>query len=470
MTDTRPTDPGAPTPGPTTTAAWAASLHPECPDVSRLGPTPAEGLLRARAARVRLDREQRQELWRGGFTRRRFLAGGLAGVAALGTQLVTTRVSFAAPGAAAAETGTLVVIFMRGGVDGLSMLVPVDDPALVDARPDIAIPGSALLPLDGRFGLHPALAPLHAHWGRGQLTAVPAVSTTDVSRSHFQAQDCLERGGAASGTVEGWLDRVLDRLGPGSTFRAIGQGSTLPRSLAGDQSALSLNSIEAFGLAGWEGVHDKTILALTTLYTGFEHSLSQDVAATLSALDTAETLTAAEYQPAATYPDGDFAKGLTELARLIKADVGLRVACIDVGGWDMHTNIGTLDGGSMKDQLTSFGEALGAFAADLGPALGDVTVVAMTEFGRRVEQNANRGTDHGHGSVVLLLGGGLAGGATHGDWPGLAPDARDQGDVAGANDSRDVLGDVVAGRLGLSAADVAAIFPDHQYRPLGIMA
>ncbi len=201
--------------------------------------------MRAAAARVAADRDARRDAWRRGFTRRRFLAGaGMAGVAALGAQLVTARASFgAAPG-----DGTLIVIFMRGGVDGLSLVVPASDPALAVARPHIAVPAGALLPLDRGFGLHPALAPLHELWKKGQFTAVPAVSTPDISRSHFQAQDCLERGGSEGDTVEGWLDRVLDAIGPGTTFRAVGATSVLPRSLAGDQAPVAMRSIEEFAL------------------------------------------------------------------------------------------------------------------------------------------------------------------------------------------------------------------------------
>ena len=459
-------------------------LHPECPDheIDRLGPNRAEALLRVRAARVAADRDRRDDLWRRGFTRRRLLAGaGMAGVATLGTQLVTTRVSLAAPlagaspeqaaaHAAASATGTLVVVFLRGGMDGLSVLVPADDPDLAAARPDLAMPGSALLPLTRGFGLHPKLQPLHAYWRSGKFTAVPAVSTPDISRSHFQAQDCLERGGSSAGTVEGWLDRVLDRLGPGTTFRGVGQGATLPRSLAGDQSALSITSLDRFELTGWDEIHDRTVTALSALYTGLDHPLAGEVAAAVGAFDVVERLLASDYQPSVAYPEGEFAQGLVELARLIKGDAGVRVACIDVGGWDMHTNLGNIDQGDMQRNLTDLGAGLAAFAADLGPKLDQTTVVAMTEFGRRIEQNASRGADHGHGAVVLLLGGGLAGTTIPGKWEGLAPGVRDQGDVPGSNDYRDVLGEVVAKRLGLSSADLGVVFPDHDFQSVGVMA
>ena len=209
--------------------------------------------------------------------------------------------------------------------------------------------------------------------------------------------------------------------------------------------------------------------AIAAMYAGIEHPMATDAASTLAGLDVARGLATAGYQPAAgaTYPDGDAGTRMRELARLIKADVGLRVACVDIGGWDMHTNLGTVDGGDMKNQLTTLGQLLGAFATDLGDRLNDVTVVAMTEFGRRVEQNASGGTDHGHGATALIIGGGLAGNTVHGAWPGLAPEALDQGDVAGANDYRDVLGELVSHRLGLGGA-LGTVFPEHRVTPLGI--
>ncbi len=398
------------------------------------------------------------------LTRRQVLTGAAASTAALGTGAVTARVAFAA----GSGTGTLVVIFLRGGMDGLSVVVPGDDLHLAEARPGIAVPTSQLLPLARGFGLHPALAPLHALWKQGQFTAVPATSTPDISRSHFQAQDCLERGGLAKGPTEGWLDRALDAMSPGTTFRAVGSGAILPRSLAGDQAPLALRSLDELRLITADNFHDRTVAALAGLYASLDHPLAAEATGGLASLDVAAKINATPYQPAATYPPGDFGMGLAQLAHLIKADVGMRVATIDVGGWDMHTFIGTVDHGAMKDQLTLLGQNLGAFAADLGDRLVDVTVVAMTEFGRRIEQNGSAGADHGHGATVLLLGGGLAGGTIHGSWPGLAPEVRDHGDVPGANDYRDVLGELVTARLGVGAGTLGRIFPGHPYRPLGI--
>jgi uncharacterized protein (DUF1501 family) len=402
--------------------------------------------------------------------RRRFLAGAAAvtcaaGAAAWGSLLVSARAAFGAPG-----QGALVVMFLRGGLDGLSVLVPADDPHLLAARPGIAVPAGALRPLARGFGLHPALAPLHDLWGRGLFTAVPAVSTPDISRSHFQAQDCLERGGAATGTHEGWLDRVLDAVDPGTTFRALTVGTTAARSLAGDQGALSLSDIAHFQLHA--GPHDsalRTGQALATLYSGFDHPLVADVSATLAGLSTAAGMVAAPYTPAAAYPDTDAGHQLAEVARLIKADVGLRIACMDVGGWDMHTGIGAVDAGRMTDALRHLGDSLGAFAADLGAGIEQVNVVVLTEFGRRVAQNSNGGTDHGHGAAVLVVGGGVAGGSIPGAWHGLAPEGLDHGDVPGWNDYRDVLAEVITARLGVSAGAMGTIFPEHRVQRLGVM-
>ncbi len=355
-------------------------------------------------------------------------------------------------------------------MDGLAAVVPAADPHLAEARPRIAVPSSALLPLDRGFGLNPALAPLHPLWGRRQLAVVHGVSTPDVSRSHFQAQDCLERGGSSTGTSEGWLDRTLDAMGPGTTFRSLTMGTTVSRSLAGDQPPLSITSLDWFKLGGPEGeIATKTTEALSALYSGFDHPLAADVAAALDGLGTA-ALVRAQGASAATYPEGDFPERLAELALLVKADVGVRVACVDVGSWDMHTNLGTVDSGAMKTELTKLGESLAAFAQDLGDRFDDVTVVVMSEFGRRVQQNANAGTDHGHGGVALLLGGGLAGGTVHGAWQDLHPDVLDRGDVPGWTDYRDVLAEVITSRLGVGAGALPTVFPGHQVQPVGVTA
>lgn len=439
--------------------------HRRAEELRRHGPNPTEAAIRLHAQRVQADLAREKDRWRKGFTRRRVIAGaGAVGVAALGTQLVTTKYAFADP---AANTRTLVVIFLRGGMDGLSVIVPAGDANLRRARPNIGVEAGALLPLDSRFGMHPALAPLQPFWQAGQMAAVHAVASPDASRSHFQAQECLERGTATTATHTGWLDRTLAAMGPGTTFRAVAEGDATPRSLIGTEPKLVLDGIEGFALSGWNGVREKTMAALEALYTGFDHPAVAHAMTTVKALSSARKIADAQYEPTAEYGGGGFANRLKDVARLIKAKVGLRVATIDVGGWDMHTGLGNVNGGEMRNHLDEVGRVLGAFATDLGAHLGDLTLVTMTEFGRRVAENGNAGTDHGHGSLMLLLGGGLVGGRVHGRWPGLAPDALDNGDLAGANDYRDVLAEVL--ERGFGVGDVTKVFPDHQYNRIGVL-
>ena len=435
-------------------------------ELRRHGPTLTDAAVRVHADLVRDELAAERDRWSRGFTRRRLVQGaGFVGVAALGTQLVTARVAFGAP---ATENRTLIVIFLRGGMDGLSVIVPGGDPNYRAARPNIAIPSGALLPANRGFGLNPAMQPLYPLWQAGKMAAVHAVAAPDASRSHFQAQDCLERGSASVAVRTGWLDRVLAQLGPGTTFRAVAQGSALPRSLVGTESKIVLNGVRDFRVDGGDGIRAQTMEALKTLYTGLDHSLAATAASTLQAIATAQRLAGSRYEPAAgvRYPGGGFADRLRDIAQIIKGDVGLRVAALEIGGWDMHTNLGRVDGGDMRNHLTEMSGALAAFATDLGPALDNTTIVTMTEFGRRVQENGNVGVDHGHGGAMLLLGGGLDGGKVHGAWPGLAPGALDQGDVAGANDYRDVLGELLTTRLGVT--NLPAVFPGHAYKRIGV--
>jgi uncharacterized protein (DUF1501 family) len=395
-----------------------------------------------------------------GFTRRRVLAGaGKVGVAALGAQLVTSRYAFAAEPA-----GTFVVVFLRGGMDGLSALVPAFEPDLYTARPHTAVPASLLLPADRGFGLHPALAPLLPYWRAGRMAAVHAVGSPDVSRSHFQAQECIERGGA--GMVSGWLDRLLRVLGPGTTFRGVAEGAGLPRSLYGGADALAMTGLDGFTLNETAKARDRAMSALQSLYTGVDHPRAAAALRTLDALTAAGTLRAATSPSAVTYPAGEFGRRMKDVARLVRGGAGLRVATVDVAGWDMHTSLGRPGAGQMATRLADLAGTLASFCADLGPALDSVTLVVMTEFGRRVAENGNGGADHGHGGVMFVLGGGLAGGRVHGAWPGLAPADLDHGDVVGVNDYRDVMAELIRVRLG--AGDPSTIFPDYTPTVLGI--
>jgi uncharacterized protein (DUF1501 family) len=438
--------------------------QPRQPGVEQPG---AERLLVRQAEQVSADLAAQDAGWERGWTRRSFLAGaGMVGVAALGTQLVTTRAAYAASGLS--NGNTLITIFLRGAADGLRILVPASAELGVDylrTVRDQLVPAAAnLSPLSGTAGwaLNSALNPLLPFWNTDELAFVPAVSAAGVTRSHFQAQQCLERGSDTATT--GWLDRALQQLGPGTTFRAVTQGSALPASLTGNQGKLVMSSLKNFSFPGWDGVAAQSEAAIRTLYRGLPGPLGEDVPTTLAALGTAATARAkAGVQNGAVYPGGDFSTALADLATLLRAEVGLQVATVDVGGWDTHTD----EVNQLDRNLTSAARSLAAFLTDLGPARRSrVTVVVMTEFGRRVQMNANGGTDHGHGSLMWLLGGGLAGASVYGKWTPLTASALDAGDVPALNGAFDVLGEVAQKRLGVGQLDT--LFPGRTFAPLGL--
>ena len=422
--------------------------------------------LAQQAEQVQAGLACQEEAWSRGFTRRRMLQGvGMAGVAALASQLVTTRVAYAAP---ATSTGnTLVVVFLRGGADGLRMLLPqaqglgggylrsVRGP-LVPANSDIrTLPGTS------GWGVNKGFDSLLPLWKTGELAFVPAVSAAGVTRSHFQAQQMLERGGSPS---TGWLDRTLQALGPGTTFRALAEGSSMPASFSGNQPKIGMSSLSSFTFPGWDGVRAQSMTAINSLYRGFSDSLTEDVGTTLKAIGTAAKANAtAGPQHGAVYPHGNFASSLADLATLLRGEVGVEVATVDVGGWDTHTEEAT-----DLDALTkSASDALAAFMTDLGPTRRKrVTVAVMTEFGRRVQINASNGTDHGTGSTMFLLGGGLQRSAVFGRWRTLSASTLADGDVPSVNSAFDVLGELVQKRL--SIGSLAGIFPGHHFTPLGL--
>jgi uncharacterized protein (DUF1501 family) len=235
-------------------------------------------------------------------------------------------------------------------------------------------------------------------------------------------------------------------------------------SLSGGEQALVMDSLASFTFPGWSGIAPQAEAAVAALYRGIGGPLGEDVPTTLAALSTAATArTSASPQNGAVYPSGNFSSALSDLATLLRAEVGLQVATVDVGGWDTHTDEVT----DLDLALTSAAGSLAAFLQDLGPARRSrVTVVVVTEFGRRVAMNASGGTDHGHGSLIWLLGGGLASSQVAGAWSPLSDAVLDQGDVPGLNNAFDVLGEVVQKRLG--AADLASVFPGRTVTPLGV--
>lgn len=371
----------------------------------------------------------------------------------------------------------MVAIFQRGGMDGLSVVVPYGDgAAYYDKRPNIGIkePGGdrTAIDLDGHFGLHPALRPLKEVYDAKHLAVIHATGSPDPSRSHFDAMDYMERGTPGDKmTSTGWLNRHLQSAAwqNDSPFRAIGMGAMVQGSLRGSVSVLALKSIADFHLAGREdqtAAFQQVLAGLYSIQTP-ANALDTQASEVFATIDMLTKLSAATYQPAngAIYPETDYGLGLKQIAQLIKADVGLEVACVDIGGWDTHEQQGNADG-LLAGVLDELGQGLAAFHNDLRDYMNNVTVVTMSEFGRRVEENASRGTDHGHGNCMFVMGGGVNGGV-HTDWPGLTNEKLNDGDLAITTDYRDILSEILTRRLLNPAVD--QVFPGYKPNSRGVM-
>lgn len=352
----------------------------------------------------------------------------------------------------------LVVIFLRGGADGLNQLVPHADDGYHRARPTIGLRRPQVVDLDGHFGLNPKLSPLEALWKDGLLSAVHAAGSEDETRSHFEAQDFMEHGGLAAG---GWLGRFL-RVRPDagqSPLTAVAIGAQLPECLRGAPSCAALESIDDFGLGRLAPANFAAQLA--SLYGSTSGLLGPAGASALAALERIEALSGSAYVPdhGAAYADDGFGAGLRQIAQLLKARVGLQAAAISLGGWDSHITQSAIMDGPME----RLGLGLSAFAKDLGAArLERTAVVVMTEFGRRVGENSAGGTDHGLGGVMWFLGGGVPGGRVHGDWPGLGADVlAGPGDIPVRHNFRDLLAPILQRQA--PGLDLARVFPGHAF-------
>ncbi len=403
-----------------------------------------------------------------GLSRRGFLKG--LGVAAAAGALPMTSVRAAY---AAGYTGdVLVVLSLRGGMDGLSLVAPVGDPDYARLRPTIGVTAATGLPTGDRmFALHPGLAAVKPLWDSGLLGAVHAVGSPDGSRSHFQATEELERSAPGTSVRTGWLDRVLGARGTGTVFSAVHVGSgSPPPLLAGPSPELAMRSLSQFTLSQASWVGPRMVTALAALHTGVDGPAVPAAKATLAALKATADVQAATPTPmhGAVYPANEIGKALQDVARLVRAGDGLQAATVDLGDWDMHSGLGRPDAGWMRDKATELGAALAAFAQDLGPLMARTCLVTMSEFGRRAAENGSGGVDHGYGNAVLLMGGGIVGGKVHGRWPGLTSAALDHGDLAGTADYRSLVAELLVKRTGLSAAALPGIFPGHAVTSLGV--
>jgi len=388
---------------------------------------------------------------------------------------------------------TVVFLFQRGAVDGLSMVVPFGDRSYYERRRSIAITApkrgseTTAIDLDGFFGLHPALRPLADLYGRNELAIVHASGSPHPTRSHFDAQDYMETATpGVKSTRDGWLNRLLaenpcagcdgrtlddsdahaadhasGQLGmTESPLRGIAMGAETPRALWGPYPTLAIADLERFGVAGGRDPSLET--AFERLYQTDDGDLVAGAARdSFEAIELIKRADPMQYRPRAgvDYPRGDFGRSLLQIAQLIKADVGLEVAFADIGGWDTHLAQGGAQG-QLANRFRELATGIRAFYDDLGDRQEDVVVVTMSEFGRTVAENGSGGTDHGHGNCMLLVGGSVAGGRVLGEWPGLDREQLHEGrDLGTTTDFRDVFAEVVAGHLG--AGRLERVFPAY---------
>jgi uncharacterized protein (DUF1501 family) len=360
----------------------------------------------------------------------------------------------------------LVFLFLRGALDGLHAVAPVGEKRFYELRPQLAQKPEEMLPLQPGFALHQSLQALLPLWHDGALAVVHAVGSPDPTRSHFDAQDFLELGTpGVKGTPDGWLARSLRSAAVPhpSPLEAVAVSPRLSRALQGAPDALAFSSLDQLRLRPLPGA-PKGPTGRTQAQAAFEAMYgaapdSEPVGTSgkeaFAALELLERKLGKNAPPPdAHYPGGPIANSLRQLAELIKADVGLRVGCADAGGWDTHAG----QPGQLANNLRQLGESMAAFIKDLGPRAADVVLIAGTEFGRTVRQNGAMGTDHGHGSIAFVVGGGVRGGRIHGRWPGLRDDQLYEGrDLAVTTDLRSVLAAAAAAQLG--AYHVDALFP-----------
>ena len=358
------------------------------------------------------------------LTRRGFLKGAVLTTLPVALPAWMPRLAFAPPGKAP-RGDVLVCIFQRGAMDGLNAIVPHGESAYYDARPQLGIPApksgddKSAIDLGGFFGLHPALRSLKDVWDAKHLAIVHAAGSPDPTHSHFDAMDFMERGTPGKKQIPtGWLGRHLQITADAndSPFRAVGFGAMLQTSLRGPVPATALKSIAEFHLQGRQDAVAEFQKSLAAMYAGSD-ALAGEGRDTFDAVDLLTRANPAQYQPSkgVTYPQTEFGLAMIQVAQLVKADIGLEVACVDIGGWDTHANEGGADG-QMARLLKELSDGLAAFHADLLDRMKDITLVTMSEFGRRVQENASGGTDHGHGNVMLVMGGQGASGKVYWDW------------------------------------------------------
>jgi len=414
------------------------------------------------------------------MNRRKFLSG-LAAIPLMSRGVFTGGMWLSGVGKAQAlnpTNKTLVIIFQRGGCDGLNVVVPYGEDEYYRLRPDIAIPGpgsstGAALSLDGFFGLHPAMSSLYDIFQQGHLAVLPTVHYTNGNRSHFSSQDFIESGIGGIKTVDGWINRYLSLKPQLADLRAVSFGE-LVHALKGQTPVPMINSIAT----SITGLNSDVLTHLTGIYQSPVNTtlkerllIKQHGELALENLSLIEHYKQQGYMPenGAIYPDTAYGQQLRDIAQLVKIQAGLEVAAVNISGWDNHSGQGGAQG-YQSNRLREFSDGIAALYRDLGTAhMNDVVILTMTEFGRTAQQNASKGTDHGNAASWFVIGGQVNGGI-YGDWPGLGPEQLYLGRyLAHSIDFTNVFGEILVKHLN-AAAYLAAVLPGIQYQPVGFLA
>jgi uncharacterized protein (DUF1501 family) len=393
--------------------------------------------------------------------RRKFLA--------LSTFLALSSNAWAGQAQSATSTSAgrkrLIVIFLRGAVDGLNVVVPYGESAYYQSRPRIAVPrpdqANGALDLDGHFGLNPNLSPMLPLWKQGSLAFVHAAGSPDVTRSHFDAQDFMESGTpGVKSTPDGWMNRLLSNLGEHNPVQAINVGATMPRILSGPRSVASLATGRgSIGVSALD--RPQVASAFDSLYGGndpLSKTYQEGRSARKTIMEDLRSPDAAEMKAAdngAVSVNG-FAGDAQRLARLMLRDPNVQLGFLAVGGWDTHVN----ESGQLNNRLRQLAQGIATLAQTLGPIYSDTTIVVLSEFGRTVRENGNGGTDHGHGNAIWLAGGSVKGGKVYGQWPGLSSGQLHEGrDLMVTTDFREVISIVLEQHLQLDNARIRKVLP-----------
>lgn len=383
---------------------------------------------------------------------------------------------------------TLICVFLRGGADTLNLWVPYADDAYYRQRPTLSIkrPGTdsdASIRLTDHYALHPMLRPLEGAFKEGRLGAVQSVAVQNTSGSHFECQDQMEHGDADQDQSAGggWLGRFLRTRANAagqpqkgaSPLAAVALGAILPEALRGAPSVSVMRRLEDISLKMKKADPAPVMAALQALYDQDQGQLGSQGRETIDLFRRVAELRNLAAAPAngAEYPKNDFGAQLYEVARLIKARVGLQVACLDLGNWDTHFVQGTT-AGLQAERIKVLADGLAALDTDLQSQRPDYTVMVTTEFGRRTYENASLGTDHGRGFTFMALGNRIEGGQVLGGWPVRALDESNPlgpGGVTMETEYRRVFAEMLRGTFQATEAEIAQIFAGAPLAPVGLM-